>query len=41
LADDPRFGLDAAIIFSDILVVPDDMGQKVWFVEGEGPGSRR
>ena len=32
-----RFGFDAAIIFSDILVVPDALGQKVWFVEGEGP----
>jgi len=32
-----RFGLDAAIIFSDILVIPDALGQKVWFVEGEGP----
>lgn len=32
-----RFGMDAAVIFSDILVVPDALGQKVEFVEGEGP----
>ena len=32
-----RFGFDAAIIFSDILVIPDALGQKVWFAEGEGP----
>jgi uroporphyrinogen decarboxylase len=32
-----RFGFDAAILFSDILVVPHAFGQKVWFAEGEGP----
>lgn len=32
-----RFGFDAAILFSDILVVPDAFGQKVSFVVGEGP----
>ncbi|MDE2577692.1 MAG: uroporphyrinogen decarboxylase [Hyphomicrobiales bacterium] len=32
-----RFGFDAAILFSDILVVPHAMGQTVTFVEGEGP----
>ena len=32
-----RFDLDAAIIFSDILVVPHAMGNGLTFVEGEGP----
>lgn len=32
-----RFGFDAAILFSDILVIPDALGQTVGFYEGEGP----
>lgn len=32
-----RFGLDAAIIFSDILMIPWAMGSGVRFVQGEGP----
>ena len=32
-----RFGFDASILFSDILVIPDALGQKVDFVEGRGP----
>src|SRR5262245_30984825 len=32
-----RFGFDAAILFSDILVIPHALGQKVTFAVGEGP----
>jgi uroporphyrinogen decarboxylase len=32
-----RFGFDAAILFSDILVVPFALGQSLGFAEGEGP----
>jgi uroporphyrinogen decarboxylase len=32
-----RFGMDAAILFSDILVIPQALGQKLTFVAGEGP----
>jgi uroporphyrinogen decarboxylase len=32
-----RYPLDAAILFSDILTVPDAMGLGLYFVEGEGP----
>jgi uroporphyrinogen decarboxylase len=32
-----RFQFDAAIIFSDILIVPHALGVKLWFEEGEGP----
>ncbi len=32
-----RFPLDAAILFSDILTVPDAMGLGLYFAEGEGP----
>lgn len=32
-----RFPLDAAILFSDILTIPDAMGLGLYFTEGEGP----
>ena len=36
-----RYALDAAILFSDILTVPDAMGLGLYFVTGEGPKFRR
>ncbi len=36
-----RFQLDAAILFSDILTVPDAMGLGLYFAEGEGPKFER
>ncbi len=36
-----RFPLDAAILFSDILTVPDAMGLGLYFEEGEGPRFKR
>lgn len=36
-----RFPLDAAILFSDILTVPDAMGLGLYFSEGEGPRFER
>lgn len=32
-----RYGFDASILFADILLIPQALGQKLWFVEGEGP----
>ena len=32
-----RFAMTGAILFADILVVPDGLGQKVWFETGHGP----
>ncbi len=36
-----RYALDAAIVFSDILTVPDAMGLGLYFAEGEGPRFER
>lgn len=36
-----RFSLDAAILFSDILTIPDAMGLGLYFVTGEGPKFER
>ena len=36
-----RYQLDAAILFSDILTVPDAMGLGLYFIEGEGPKFER
>ena len=36
-----RFPLDAAIVFSDILTIPDAMGLGLYFAEGEGPQFER
>ncbi|MEM8658943.1 MAG: uroporphyrinogen decarboxylase, partial [Pseudomonadota bacterium] len=32
-----RYGFDAAILFADILLLPQALGADLWFVEGEGP----
>ena len=32
-----RYGFDAAILFADILLLPQALGADVWFVTGEGP----
>ena len=32
-----RYGFDAAILFADILLIPQALGSDVWFVTGEGP----
>lgn len=32
-----RFGFDAAILFADILLIPQALGMNLWFEEGEGP----
>lgn len=32
-----RYGFDAAILFADILLIPQALGADLWFVTGEGP----
>lgn len=32
-----RYGFDAAILFADILLIPEALGADLWFVKGEGP----
>jgi uroporphyrinogen decarboxylase len=32
-----RYGFDASILFADILLIPQALGQKLWFETGEGP----
>ena len=32
-----RFGFDASILFADILLIPQALGQELWFETGEGP----
>ena len=32
-----RYTFDAAILFADILLIPDALGADLWFVAGEGP----
>ena len=32
-----RYGFDAAILFADILLIPQALGLDLWFVQGEGP----
>ncbi|HLY80288.1 MAG TPA: uroporphyrinogen decarboxylase family protein, partial [Caulobacteraceae bacterium] len=32
-----RFAYDAAIVFADILILPQALGQALWFETGEGP----
>ncbi|MGI9249919.1 MAG: uroporphyrinogen decarboxylase [Pseudohongiellaceae bacterium] len=36
-----RYAFDAAILFSDILTIPDALGQGLYFIEGEGPKFRK